>query len=61
MFGDDIKNIRKEYNLTQVELAEFFGVHINTVQSWEYKQKAPSKQTQQLYLKSLLKYAKERA
>lgn len=34
-FGDNIKTLRKKYNLTQQELGKIAGVGISTVSSWE--------------------------
>ena len=34
-FGENLKNLRKQKNLTQERLAEFLGVSFQTVSKWE--------------------------
>ena len=34
-FGENLKNLRKEKNLTQEKLADFLGVSFQTVSKWE--------------------------
>lgn len=36
-----IKQIRKEYGITQSQLASFFGVNLRTVQNWEAGRPVP--------------------
>lgn len=35
MFGDRLRKLRKEHNLSQEELANLVHVHTNTISSWE--------------------------
>lgn len=42
MFGDVIKNLRKSYNLNQVQLAENLGVSKQTISNWENNNILPS-------------------
>ncbi len=35
MFGDRLRRLRLEHNLSQEELASRVGVHLNTVSKWE--------------------------
>ena len=49
----DIKKIRKELGLTQVELAKRLGVDTKTVQNWEYGSNIPK--SKHAILRNLIK------
>lgn len=42
MFGDRLKELRKNKNLSQEKLGEFLGVSSNAVYSWEVGRSQPS-------------------
>lgn len=45
MFGDRLKELRKEHKLTQPDLAEMFGVTYSTVSAWELGKAQPNFET----------------
>ena len=42
LFGDRLKKLRKEKNLTQTDIAEMFNISTNAVYSWEVGKSQPS-------------------
>lgn len=42
LFGDRLKKLRKEHNLTQEDIANMFNVTKNAVYSWEVGKSQPS-------------------
>lgn len=42
LFGDRLKELRKEHNLTQEDIAKMFNVTNNAVYSWEVGKSQPS-------------------
>jgi predicted transcriptional regulator len=52
MKGNDVKNLRKKLNLTQVEFAEFIGVDRRTIIN--YEQGEPIPKSRQVYFTTLM-------
>lgn len=46
-YGEIIKDIRKNLNLTQMELANLLGVHKKTVRKWEKMKSHPTRENYQ--------------
>lgn len=40
--ADDIRNIRKEYGLSQQKFAELFGISVSTLRNWEQGRRKPT-------------------
>ncbi len=45
MFGDKLRELRKEKNIPQEELANLFGVNKSTISAWEVNKAQPSYET----------------
>ena len=45
-----VKSLRLKLNLTQVQLAERLGIHINTVPLWELRSERPYSRAAELFL-----------
>ena len=59
-FAYKVRHLRKENGFTQTQLARLLGLHLQTVQSWEYQQRVPRKKRQSLVL-AMLKRKKQQA
>ncbi len=49
MFSDQVKQVRKELNLSQKKLAEILGVSFSTINRWENSRNFPNQLAQNTF------------